>query len=72
VEQSEAVWLPSEAHLRELLGEQFVSLERRPDGSHVVTVSGRPEGDQPQKRDAARAQEAADAYALALLLTWSD
>jgi len=67
VEQTEAVWLPSESQLRELLGERFVSLERRSDGSHVVTVTSTGRG---QDRESVRGDDAADAYAEALLLTW--
>jgi hypothetical protein len=70
VEQSEAVWLPSEAQLRELLGERFVCLERRPDGTHAVTVTGRRDDGETADRESAHAPGAADAYALALLRTW--
>jgi hypothetical protein len=72
VEQREAVWLPSEAQLRELLGDRFVCLERRPDGTHVVTVTGRLDDDETADRESTHARSAADAYALALLRSWDD
>jgi hypothetical protein len=52
VEQSEAVWLPAEHQLRDLLGGMFRSL---PDGEQTFT-----------------ADEAADAYATALLAVLRD
>jgi hypothetical protein len=58
VERHEALWLPREDQLRELLGERFVSL-RRVDDDYVCDV--RDDG-QP-----ARAATAAETYALALL-----
>nr|BFE60802.1 hypothetical protein GCM10020063_053280 [Dactylosporangium thailandense] len=57
VERDEAVWLPHEHQLRELLGPGFRALERSGDGWRV-TVSDRPDsfGASPE-----------DTYALALL-----
>ena len=60
VEQQDAVWVPSEHQLRELLGEAFVRLERS-DGSHRVVVS------RAGSENSAVAAAAADAYGLALL-----
>jgi hypothetical protein len=60
VEQSEAVWLPAEHQLRDLLGRMFRSLESTSDG-YAVTVR-LPDGEQTFTAD-----EAADAYATALL-----
>ncbi|HYN94828.1 MAG TPA: pilus assembly protein CpaE [Pilimelia sp.] len=60
VEKDEAVWLPREDQLRELLGGAFHALERAAGGYLVrVAVVGRPAQ--------FRAAEAADAYAQALL-----
>ena len=62
VAQDDAVWLPREDQLRELLGGTFRSLARSTDGRYQVLVelAGRPEqvftADRPE-----------DAYALALL-----
>jgi hypothetical protein len=65
VEQSEAVWLPAEHQLRDLLGGMFRSLESTPEG-YGVTVR-LPEGDETFTAD-----EAADAYATALLTVLRD
>lgn len=60
IEQHEVVWLPTEAQLREALGEHFVSLWRTSDGyACVASTNG-------EHRDFA-ADHAADAYAMALL-----
>lgn len=61
VEQSDALWLPSEAQLRLALGETFLSLARLEDGVLRCTV---------QVDDGlveAEADTAADAYGRALL-----
>lgn len=62
VTQDDAVWLPREDQLRELLGGTFRSLARALDGSYLVVIElpGQPE------RSFA-ADEAADAYADAVL-----
>lgn len=62
VTQDDAVWLPREDQLRELLGGTFRSLARAFDGSYqvVAELPGQPE------RSFA-AQDAADAYADAVL-----
>lgn len=60
VAKDEALWLPREDQLRELLAGTFRSL-RQVDGGFTVTTSG-PDGD----RDV-NATTAADAYAQALL-----
>ncbi|MBT0995362.1 pilus assembly protein CpaE [Cellulomonas sp. DKR-3] len=62
VAQDDAVWLPREDQLRELLGGTFRSLARSTDGRHQVLVelAGRPE-------QVFTADSAEDAYALALL-----
>lgn len=67
VAQDEAVWLPSEEQLRDLLGERFDHLDRLPDGGFEVTLA-------PGGTDArtARHPVAAGAYALALLQLWGD
>ena len=60
VEQADALWLPAEHQLRNLLGDAFVALARL-DGSYRVTVS---------HNGAARSfdsHDAAEAYGLALL-----
>ena len=43
LEASEAIWVPSEAQLRERLGSDFEALERLPgpSGGYAVTVAGR-------------------------------
>ena len=65
VEQSEAVWLPAEHQLRGLLGGMFRSLESTSEG-YAVTVR-LPDGQQTFTAD-----EAADAYATALLAVLRD
>ena len=65
VEQSEAVWLPAEHQLRDLLGGMFRSLEST-SGGFSVTVR-LPDGEQTFTAD-----EAADAYATALLAVLRD
>lgn len=62
VAQEDAVWLPREDQLRELLGGTFRSLARSTDGSYQVLVelSGRPER-------VFTADDAADAYAQAVI-----
>ncbi|CAL8980214.1 MAG: pilus assembly protein CpaE [Cellulomonas sp. 73-145] len=62
VEQDDALWLPREDQLRELLGGTFRSLARTFDGRFEVLVelAGRPE-------QVFGADSAADAYAEALL-----
>jgi hypothetical protein len=60
VEQSEALWVPAEHQLRELLGEAFAGLAPTGDGYRVtLRVDGTTSG-----YDGA---DAAEAYALALL-----
>jgi hypothetical protein len=61
VESDAAVWLPSEQQLREELGTAFLSLDRTGSG-FLVTVNG-PAG----AHHTAEMDDAADAYALALL-----
>jgi hypothetical protein len=65
VEQSEAVWLPAEHQLRDLLGGMFRSLQSTSAG-YAVTVR-LPDGEQTFTAD-----EAADAYATALLAVLRD
>ena len=61
VDKSDALWLPREDQLRELLGGTFASLEVRSDGdTYVVTTRGPEPG-------VFEAESAADAYGLALL-----
>lgn len=61
VTKDEALWLPSEQQLRELLGRAFVSLENDAEGFVVTTrVAGSPES-------RFVASTAADSYARALL-----
>ena len=62
VGQDDALWLPREDQLRELLGGTFRSLARTLDGRYEVLVelAGRPE-------QVFAAERAADAYAEALL-----
>lgn len=65
VAKDEALWLPREDQLRELLGRVFVSLHREGDGddaSFVVTT--RSDGGEARED---RAASAVDAYAQALL-----
>ena len=60
VEQEAALWLPTEAQLRELLGGAFVRLSRHADGYRVeVDVEGR--------RTAVAAEDPEEAYGRALL-----
>ena len=65
VDQGEAVWLPAEHQLRSLLGGMFRSLESTSEG-YAVTVR-LPDGEQSFSAD-----EAADAYATALLAVLRD
>ncbi len=65
VEQSEAVWLPAEHQLRDMLGGMFRSLEST-SGGYAVTVR-LPDGEQTFTAD-----DAADAYATALLAVLRD
>ena len=65
VEQSEAVWLPAEHQLRDMLGGMFRSLEST-SGGYAVTVR-LPDGEQTFTAD-----EAADAYGTALLSVLRD
>ena len=65
VEQNEAVWLPTEHQLRELLGGMFRSLAAAPSGFEVTVAL--PDGDQLFSAD-----DAADAYATALLAVLRD
>jgi hypothetical protein len=62
VRQEDALWLPREDQLRELLGGTFRSLARSTFGGYqvLVEVAGRPE-------QVFSADDAADAYAQALL-----
>lgn len=60
LDQTDALWLPSEHQLRERLGESFGRLERT--GSTYVVVF-----DVDGEESVARASTADDAYALALL-----
>jgi hypothetical protein len=62
VAQEDAIWLPREDQLRDLLGSTFRSLARSTDGTYQVLVErpGRPE-------QVFSADSAADAYAHGLL-----
>ncbi|MGY4645608.1 pilus assembly protein CpaE [Cellulomonas sp. URHB0016] len=62
VAQEDAIWLPREDQLRDLLGTTFRSLARSTDGTYQVLVErpGRPE-------QVFSADNAPDAYAAALL-----
>jgi hypothetical protein len=60
LDKNDALWLPTEAQLRDLLGSAFVSLER---AKSAYVVVARIDGDESE----ARAGNAADAYATALL-----
>ena len=61
LDQEDALWLPAEHQLRDLLGGSFRRLERVPDGFTAVVADG-------SGADVGRtAAEPADAYALALL-----
>lgn len=61
VAQEDALWLPREDQLRELLGASFVSLER--DGDGWVVTTREPAGEAVRHESAT----AADAYGAALL-----
>jgi hypothetical protein len=63
VDKSDALWLPREDQLRELLGGTFASLGTRPgpDGDRYVVTTRAPE------TETFEADSAADAYGLALL-----
>lgn len=62
VTQEDAVWLPREDQLRELLGGTFRSLARALDGSYLVVV------ELPGQHERSfSAEQAADAYADAVL-----
>jgi hypothetical protein len=63
VAQDDALWLPREDQLRELLGGTFLSLATRPPRGFVVLV--RPPG--AEDAVAFEADSASDAYALAVL-----
>jgi hypothetical protein len=65
LDKNEALWLPSEQQLRDLLGAAFVRLERSGPAYAVVV---RVDGDE----SVARARNPSDAYAMALLerLQW--
>ena len=60
IEQHHVVWLPSEAQLREALGDRFVALERSDAGYTCLT-------NRRHQSAGYSAADAADAYALALL-----
>ncbi|HEU4910954.1 MAG TPA: pilus assembly protein CpaE [Actinomycetes bacterium] len=60
LDKNEALWLPSEQQLRDLLGAAFVRLERA-DPAYVVVI--RVDGSE----SVARAGNPSDAYAMALL-----
>jgi len=62
VDQDQAVWLPREDQLRELLGGTFVRLERTDDGYRVVVA-----GTDTATEQVHAAASAAEAYGLALL-----
>jgi hypothetical protein len=61
LDQDDALWLPAEHQLRDLLGESFRRLERVPGGYTAVVTDG--SGDEV----GTTAAQPADAYALALL-----
>lgn len=60
LEQTDALWLPLEHQLRDLLAGAFVRLERVPDGYAVVAVID-------GSTSSTRATSAVEAYGLALL-----
>lgn len=62
VDQEQAVWLPREDQLRELLGGTFQRLERTPNGYAVIVTDARGE-----ERSHHEATLPAEAYGLALL-----
>ena len=68
VELREALWLPREDQIRELLGEAFVRLERSP-GGYTVTLA---DSVDPARPGAYTETAAADAYARALLARLQD
>lgn len=68
VELREALWLPREDQLRELLGDSFVRLERSAD-SFTVTLADSVDPARPGQYTAA---DPADAYARALLARLED
>jgi hypothetical protein len=61
LDQDDALWLPSEHQLRDLLGRSFRRLERLPGGFTAVVADGS------GVEVGTTAAEPADAYALALL-----
>jgi enamine deaminase RidA (YjgF/YER057c/UK114 family) len=61
LDQDDALWLPAEHQLRDLLGRSFRRLERVPDGFTAVVADGS------GVEVGTTAAEPADAYALALL-----
>jgi hypothetical protein len=64
VDQRDALWIPAEHQLRELLGAAFVRLERWGDDFRVVFAS---RDDGSDTESTVEAADAADAYGLALL-----
>jgi hypothetical protein len=64
MDQSEALWLPAEDQLRELLGTSFRGLTRTQEGYRVVTAPDTGNGTPEASYDASTA---ADAYGLAVL-----
>ncbi|MCR2762406.1 pilus assembly protein CpaE [Microbacterium sp. zg.B48] len=63
----DALWLPSESQLRELLRGAFRTLRRLPDTHEVEIVLNRPEQPQEQEVLVFQHPEPADAYAMAVL-----
>ena len=68
LEASEAVWLPREDQLRELLGAAFVSLERLPEPSGGWVVTSRVDGTTSRHLDV----DPESAYVRALLAILTD
>ena len=66
LDQGDALWLPAEHQLRDLLGGSFRRLERVPDGFTAVVA------DRSGVEVGTTAAEPADAYALALLARLTD
>ena len=62
LDQEDALWLPAEHQLRDLLGAAFLRLERSADGYDVVLLDGSPTGE-----TRASGAHPAEAYARALL-----
>jgi hypothetical protein len=62
VSQQDAVWIPAENQLRDLLGGLFHRLERQPDGEFVVALRG-----EDGVERYAESRHPADAYGYALL-----